>query len=1539
MCLSSGYRFLWVILMCLAMNVGLVRAETVVINEFMASNGSSKPIEQGELIDEDGDSSDWIEIQNTTDQAIDISGWYLTDDAADLTQWQFPAGLILEPGQPQIVFASGKDRSDPVLHTNFKLSSEGEYIGLVLPDGQTVAHEYTPQYPAQLSDVSYGLAERQVSLVHPSTALTYHIPGPADAGLDWMSPEFDDGQWHTAYTTLGFSETKTLVPLDIGPLTVPGSYVVNEAFHVLTAGGAGLGFSSDAFQFVYAMLKGDNELSARIIAISHSPASVKTGLMVRESLSAEAKYVAQMVTPDHGAAFQYRASTGGSSILSPGDATLTPLWVRIVRQGSKVYGYISDDGTQWRLQGVKTVAMAENIYVGLFQTTGSDSTLTTGIFDHVSFGSNAGAFLQKNMMGTHASLWTRAKFDIDEIDSHDYMSLHMRHEDGFVAYLNGVEIARDNYTGSPQWDSVADSNRPDDLSQETVEYDLSSFTDLLQLGTNVLAVQTLNDNVADPTFHMSPQLVTQSEGPLPQYFETATPGLPNEAGTLGVVQNPQFSVVHGFYESPFELEILTNTQGASVRYTIDGTAPSAVYGQLYTEPIQISTTTCIRAIVSKPGWMSSKVNTQTYIFLDDVLQQPSDPPGFPTEWKSNYYKWSYSADYAMDPSIVNHANYASRIKDDLKSLPTMSLVMDQYDLFDPNTGVYANTNLNHPGGVDWERPGSVELIQPDGSQGFHINCGVRVVGGWGAKPEYRKHSFRLMFKRQYGPSKLSYPLFGPDAADEFDTVTLRANFNDCYVAGGSNSQYIRDEFCRRLQLSLGQRAGSGTFVHLYVNGLYWGLYNPVERPDAAFAATYFGGDKEDWNAYNSGRTTGESTGESWSGMLSAVGEGFSTAESYQHIQGNNPDGTPNPEHIPWLDMENYVDYMIMNFYVGNRDWPGHNWYAAFNKMDPTGFKCFSWDAEHVMGLNSDLNANQTGVSGSLATPYARLRVNPEFKLYFGDRVHKAFFNGGPCYVDPAHPEWDPLYPERNQPAALYADLADWVESGMVGESARWGDVRGGRYNLDDWKQRRDWLLQTYLPQRSAIVLSQFRQAGLYPSVDAPMFYFNGATRHEGYADTGDLLFMLAPQGDIYYTLDGTDPHRPVVPQILNASTLVPVNAPKKALVPTTSIGNTWRSNVNFNDTVWLSSHDAKGVGYERNSGYDAYFDMDVLTPMNGRNASCYVRIPFIVSSAQLDDLNYMSLKMRYDDGFVAYINGIEVMRANASGTPSWNSTASAGHSDGAAVNFEDFDVTDHIDALRAGDNLLAIHGLNVSVTSSDFLIGAQLVSGTLDITGDMFSPSAIPYTEPIALNKVTHLTARALNGSTWSAVQEATFGINSVPENLRLTEIMYHPIDPNAEYIELQNIGPDSINLDRVEFVRGIDFVFPDLELVADEFILVVKDTVAFKTRYPQISDSQIAGEYRGGLSDGGERIELQDALGQVIHDFRYRDDWHNTTDGLGMSLTVKEPASTNVKHLSLETDWVPSTSVGGSPGAADTLDPRTTLMKCLISPKSWDFS
>jgi hypothetical protein len=145
---------------------------------------------------------------------------------------------------------------------------------------------------------------------------------------------------------------------------------------------------------------------------------------------------------------------------------------------------------------------------------------------------------------------------------------------------------------------------------------------------------------------------------------------------------------------------------------------------------------------------------------------------------------------------------------------------------------------------------------------------------------------------------------------------------------------------------------------------------------------------------------------------------------------------------------------------------------------------------------------------------------------------------------------------------------------------------------------------------------------------------------------------------------------------------------------------------------------------------------------------------------------------------------------------------------------------------------------------------------------------------------------------------------------------MGDPSDPDTEFIELKSIASQSINLNLVSFDKGIDFTFPDIELPAGVYILVVKDIAAFEARYGQ--GLNIAGQYSGSLDNGGERIRLLDAAGQVIHDFRYEDDWYKSTDGSGYSLVVIDPVNSIYRDLSDADAWRASSGLGGSPGSED---------------------
>ena len=150
---------------------------------------------------------------------------------------------------------------------------------------------------------------------------------------------------------------------------------------------------------------------------------------------------------------------------------------------------------------------------------------------------------------------------------------------------------------------------------------------------------------------------------------------------------------------------------------------------------------------------------------------------------------------------------------------------------------------------------------------------------------------------------------------------------------------------------------------------------------------------------------------------------------------------------------------------------------------------------------------------------------------------------------------------------------------------------------------------------------------------------------------------------------------------------------------------------------------------------------------------------------------------------------------------------------------------------------------------------------------------------------------------------------------------MYHPQDmgnpgdSNTEFIELKNIASQTINLNLVSLDRGIDFTLADMELSAVGYILIVKDLAAFETKYGQ--GLNVAGQYTGSLDNGGERIRLLDAAGQIIHDFRYEDDWYESTDGSGYSLVVDPINSAGEDWADVDT-WRVSSIFGGSPGTED---------------------
>jgi hypothetical protein len=598
--------------------------------------------------------------------------------------------------------------------------------------------------------------------------------------------------------------------------------------------------------------------------------------------------------------------------------------------------------------------------------------------------------------------------------------------------------------------------------------------------------------------------------------------------------------------------------------------------------------------------------------------------------------------------------------------------------------------------------------------------------------------------------------------------------------------FVREVFSRDLQRETGQPYTRSRYYHLYINGVYWGLYQTEERPEAAFGATYFGGDNDDYDVVKSNRSWPRSmecvdgTFEAYKRLWQACLDGFDTDEKYYKVQGLDANCTPNPAYEKLVDVDNLVDYMLTIFYTGDFDAPISGWYSnkipnnffgVYNRVNPDGFKYFRHDGEHTMLSTSEdrtgpytdswlMNfiedcpvqpwVSQTCIGFNPQTIHQYLTVHPEYKMMFADRVHKHFFNDGPMTVEGAQ--------------QIFASRTSEIDMAIIAESARWGDAKTHPPRTkNDWLSEIGWVLNTYMPVRTEIVINQFRNKGWYPLVDAPEFKVNGVFQHGGLVSDTDSIAISSTTPTIYYTINGSDPRLPTSARPLIPQTLIAENATKKVFVPTTDIGTIWKgANEPYDDSAWVHgtfvSGKTGGVGYDNDQTYLPYISYNVKTLMYGLGlmASCYIRIHFNIDGEVLDNFNFMTLKVRCDDGFIAYINGQEVASINKPSALRWNSSCS---SRADSTDFIEFPINQYINTLKAGENILAIQAMNASTTSSDFLCSVELIAGKDTSQPAQISPAAIAYTTPFTIIGTTNIKARVFDGSTWSALSDAVFAV------------------------------------------------------------------------------------------------------------------------------------------------------------------------------------
>ena len=448
----------------------------------------------------------------------------------------------------------------------------------------------------------------------------------------------------------------------------------------------------------------------------------------------------------------------------------------------------------------------------------------------------------------------------------------------------------------------------------------------------------------------------------------------------------------------------------------------------------------------------------------------------------------------------------------------------------------------------------MELIQPDGTEGFKINAGLRIRGGYSRQDDFPKHAFRLFFREIYGSAKLNYPLFGEEGTDQFDKIDLRSEQNYAWNNGNINNSFVREVFSRDTQRDMGQPYTRSRYYHLYLNGMYWGMYQTQERSEARYAASYFGGDDEDYDVikvngenfqYKIEATDG--TLDSWQRIWNMCNAGFASNSTYYAIEGKDGEGKPVKGGEVMVDIDNLIDYLLVVFYSGNFDGPvskfkknkvPNNFYAIDDREDKsTGFTFYAHDFEHTLfdephppgiGINENL-VNIGTITGELKMEVAnftyfhplwlhfQLSSNSEYRVRFADRAYNQFKPGG-------------VFSPASARARLDTRIEE-IDLAVIAESARWGDAKRGTSKSytrnDQWIPEIGKIRSNFIPVRPGKVIAQLKQAELYPSLDAPVIRgTDGAIELKEIHLESDVKINIAnpnSSGDIYYTLNGKDP--------------------------------------------------------------------------------------------------------------------------------------------------------------------------------------------------------------------------------------------------------------------------------------------------------------------------------------------------------------------------------------------------------------------------------
>ena len=620
------------------------------------------------------------------------------------------------------------------------------------------------------------------------------------------------------------------------------------------------------------------------------------------------------------------------------------------------------------------------------------------------------------------SVFIRKEFIINDLQDISDMVLSIDYDDGFVAYINGYEIARSNLgsVGSIVTYNQNAASREAEMygGGYPVNYQIADPSGLLVEGVNVLAIEGHNTGSGSSDFSLIPMLSLGFRGPdyvenVPSYIQLSGNNLHtnfkiSSEGETIMLSGPDSSLIDSL--SPVQLvadiSYGRKPDGENVWFYFASPSPgkSNIHDGFSELPqcdtVKFSTGGGYFQVNFELQLSSSDPADTIYFTLDG--SEPSQDDSLytkPVKIAKDCVVRARSLNFQKLPGAVSTNTYFTR----KHSLPVVCISTNPENFWDYYTGIYVlgpnasgeNPNFGANFWQDWERKAYMEFYDINGIRQIEQGIGIKIFGGWSrAHPQ---KSLALFARSQYGKGSFEYKFFRDKAIEKFESLVLRNGGNDW------NQGIIRDGLTSVLagDMDIDRMAFQPTVV--YLNGEYWGILNLREKVNTNYIAENHDVNPDDVNLLENSANIIDGTNTSYLQMVSFLNSNTLETEA-KYLQVSNK-----------IDLNNFIQYQLTEIYVNNKDWPGNN-IKYWNTNEPGSlWRWIIYDTDFGFSIWSNSAYTYNTLEFALATngpdwpnpPWStlllrRMLSNPGFKREFvnqyADRLNTTFYSDRVIFV-------------------------------------------------------------------------------------------------------------------------------------------------------------------------------------------------------------------------------------------------------------------------------------------------------------------------------------------------------------------------------------------------------------------------------------------------------------------------------------------------------------------------------------------------------------